>query len=174
MKHKILFVVLAICCFTSASFSQNQKIEVNISMEDTNLFGRKDLPVKVKITNKAEDDLDTKTLKLIKFCFFKRLTCSEPGILGDKYIAFTGIPQKLLKKDESFEFEVNLKDLHWKDEILSGRDLDAPKNFATIPIINRILEVVISVYSHSIFLNGMNIPINKSFLSNQIFTTLKP
>ena len=172
MKYKVLFAVLAAFLLVTNSFAQN--VEVSVSMENKNLWGRKDFPVKVKITNKAEDNLDTKILKGISFCFSKRLKFNEYGKRGEKYTAFAEIPQKLIKENESFEFEVNLSDLYWADEVSSSRNLKSPKNLSTIPVENRIFYAVVRVFTDDLNLKEMTIPISNSFASNQILTTFKP
>lgn len=176
MKYRLLLTILFICSFGAVSFAQDQNIVVNISLENTNLFGRKVIPVKVRIINKSENLLNTETLTYLTFYFS---VCSINDICEswkEKYIALAEIPEKRLKKDESFDFEIDLTDLYWMNAISSIRDFDAPKNFVTIPSENRFFYAIVSVFDKHLKSEGslQSIPIYKNFPSNQILTIMEP
>ncbi|MCB1025887.1 MAG: hypothetical protein KDB79_15940 [Acidobacteria bacterium] len=137
MKQK-LFVVFAIVILGFVSVcAQEKNYEIEVSVSNAVVSKTADvIPVTVKIRNYAEEALRIESLGDVQFFFSK----CEVGVLcdkiGDKYSAFARIPSKRIEENESFEFEVNIADLSWKDEMdespSTGNLLDLEK----IPSLN--------------------------------------
>jgi hypothetical protein len=113
MKLKFLFSILVICLFATASSTrtnaQKKQFDVSISVKDAAfLLLPGDWLVKVKITNLSDKVLNTKDCALL---FKFRKTASE----SESANAIGGYPieERLIKQNESFEFEANLKNLRW-------------------------------------------------------------
>lgn len=171
MKFKFIAVFsIIILCFVN-SFAQERNVEIEVSMEESN-FSRtaKNIPVQVKITNVAKDDLKTEGLGYVNFYFSKCFVKKNCRGVASIYIAASKISSKNLKENESFDFEVNLANLAWKP-LISSIDSSYPKNFnKVIPNDN--------IYFHSEILLrmgykfdkqvGQRIPVNRSFRSNTI------
>ncbi len=127
-KFSVVFSIIIICVVNS--LAQERKVEIEVSMDETNILQRaKNIPANVKITNKAKDVLKTVGLGRIKFHFKKCLTCEKSYAFNDIYEAQSGFPAKNLIEDESFEFTVNLAGLYWYSPLQSNLRFDEKDSF---------------------------------------------
>ena len=178
MKFKSLFLILAVCFFSGSSFAQAKKFNIEISMPDNYwLTLKNNTPVKVKITNKSERELNTEQIAGISFYFSKCPQISKCGKRGDKFVAHSEVENKGLKKDASFEFEVNIADLYWMDAVSGNTNLNEkePKNFEIISSDNKYFYAVVKTRSK--YLNEKVMPGKsynyESYESNEIILELK-
>jgi hypothetical protein len=113
MKPGLLFLILFINLFAAASFAQtnvpDKDFNVSISIKDqTFLQASADWLVHVKITNLSGRVLNTRDCGLI-FRFKKTAPeTKSANALGDY-----ALQERLIKQNETFEFEANLKNLRW-------------------------------------------------------------
>jgi hypothetical protein len=109
MKPKFLISILSVCLLAAAASAQEKDFDVAISVKDqTFLQNSGDWLVKVKITNLSDKVLNTRDCGLI-FRFRKTAPESKSAVaLGDY-----ALPERLIKQNETFEFEANLKKLRW-------------------------------------------------------------
>jgi hypothetical protein len=146
-------------------------------MEESSISrNSKEIPVRVEITNKAEESLKTEGLGVVQFRFSKCLTPGNCHSSQDSYIASSRIPAKLLREGQSFEFEVNLAELHWMDPISSYIDTNFPKNFASaIPSENIYFQASVSLPKgfKTDESTKQKIPVNKSFYSNTMTVAIE-
>ncbi|NNE98156.1 MAG: hypothetical protein HKN25_03960 [Pyrinomonadaceae bacterium] len=143
MKFMLLaiFPVLVFCTFLAPA--QERNFEIEVSFEDKIISKvSKETLVRVKITNKADEPLNLSGIETIHFFFSKcvlGVVCKE-----DKhtYSAFASIPSRSpsdpdnprqLRKNRSFEFDVDLADLYWKDAKGNTFYREDKKNFSVVP-----------------------------------------
>jgi hypothetical protein len=120
MKLKFWFSILFICLFAAASFTdinaQDKDFNVSISTKDQIfLQASGDWLVKVKITNLSDGVLNTKDCGLI-FRFKK----TAPEIKSANALGDYALEARLIKQNETFEFEANLKNLRWVEPAKSS------------------------------------------------------
>lgn len=120
MKPEFLFSILLICLLAAISLTQanaqDKEFSVSISIKDqTFLQNSGDWLVRVKITNLSDKILNTKDCGLI-FRFRKTAPESKSAnALGDY-----ALQERLIKQNETFEFEANLKNLRWVEPAKSS------------------------------------------------------
>ena len=135
------FMFLAIFSILILSFlsisAQEREFEIEISVEETGIArSSKEVPVKISIKNKSDEVLKTDGLKTIHFFFSKcvlGIVCKEKE---HTYSAFSAIPPKRIKAGETFEFEINLADLYWKNADGNTFYREDRKNFEDVPLEN--------------------------------------
>ncbi len=168
MNLRFLLLVLAVSLFSIASFAQEKNIEIELSLKDSKILTKsKNVPVKIKITNKSEQTLNTEDLGNL-FLYFSK--CQKNVMCyagGDLLFASVGIKSKKLKKNKSIEFESNLSDSIWIDELSSFRY--NKKNFYTIPTETIYFYAAIPTRK-DVLPEGTRLP--EDFLSNQITVSL--
>lgn len=113
MKLKFLFSILFICLFAAASSTginaQDKDFNVSISIKDQTFWQTSgDWLVRVKITNLSGRVLNTKECGLL-FKFKK----TAPEIKSANALGDYALQERLIKQNETFEFEANLKNLRW-------------------------------------------------------------
>ncbi|MEP6903609.1 MAG: hypothetical protein ABJA66_17935 [Actinomycetota bacterium] len=168
MKLRFLFLLLATTVFSTFSFAQDKNIAIEISLKDLKILTtNKNVPVKIKITNKSEQILNTGDLGDLFLYFSKCRKVEMCYRQGDLLFGIVKIKSKTLKKDKSLEFESNLSDLIWIDELSSYR-YDR-KNFETIPAENIYFYAAIPTRK-DVLPKGVRLP--EDFLSNQIAVSL--
>ncbi len=112
MKFKFLIVILIIGFFTASSFAQEKDFGIQISLKESVIWrNAKNIPLKVKVTNKSAKDFNTSELKGIYFSLSRNSKTEKSNL----FAADAKIPVQNLKENDSFEFEVNLADLYWQD-----------------------------------------------------------
>jgi hypothetical protein len=116
MKLKFLFSILLICFLAADSFAQEKDFDVSISIKDQTLLQTSgDWLVKVKITNLSDKALNTRDCGLI-FRFRKTAPESKSANALGNY----ALQERLIKQNETFEFEANLKNLRWIEPVKSS------------------------------------------------------
>jgi hypothetical protein len=174
MKLKILMLAVLFSLFSIVSFAQEINFDIQISLNQE-IFreNNKNIPVKILITNKAEQELDTSKLGSINFYFSKCPKIKACYSRGDLFISSDKVGSKILKKDESFEFETNLADLYWVDASSSMLDLNKLKNLNKVPSGNKYFYADIKIFDKYYEEKELKIPTFKSFKSNEIIQTIK-
>ena len=108
------------------------KFALSISVAEVTFAPERKAKVKAKIVNETEEAVSFKDLGRVDFVFSRPSKAHEYCVLSDCFGASIPLDSgKGLGGGESLEFEVDLTDLHWKDVVLSGRDLRKPKNMFT-------------------------------------------
>lgn len=177
MKLRFLLSVLAVGLFSIAVFAQEKNIEIELSLKNPRILTTsKNVPVKIKITNKSEQTLNTEDLGNL-FLYFSK--CQKDVMCytyGDLLFASVGIKSKKLKKNKSIEFKTNLSDLIWNDNMSSfryGLKISGFKsfnnNFYVIPTENIYFYAAIPTRK-DVLPQGTRLP--EDFLSNQITVSL--
>ncbi len=134
MKLRFLIIFLLVVFCSTANLAQKRNYEIEISLEETGISkGAKDIPVKVTITNKADEVLKTSGLVTIHFFFSK---CELGAVCREKestFSAYSEIPAKRIDSNESFEFEVNLAGLYWNNRDGNVFYKENIRNFNMVP-----------------------------------------
>ena len=176
MHLKLLSIVFAFGLFSVVSFAQKPNFGIQISLEQGIFQGnKKNIPVKVVITNKSEQALDTTKLDGINFYLSKCSKFESCDVSGDIFVAHAGIKSKTLQTNEFVEFEVNLADLYWNDMLSSFRDFKHPKNLNKVPFSNKYFYADVLVFDkYSEVQNAwQKFPRFESYKSNEIIQTFK-
>lgn len=173
MKLKFLFLIT--CLFSVNAFAQEKNFSVEISLKENNraLIGKDNL-VNVKITNDSEQLLlKTENIESIILFMSRCPKIRKCDTREDVYVAYSEIKPKNFKQNEALEFHVNLADLYWKPFISSNIDFKNPKNFNTVPFVNKYLYAVIKIFDKYLKFEKqpIEIPISKSYESNEIILT---
>jgi hypothetical protein len=161
--------------FSSNLFGQ-QDFTVEISLDNPNFWNLKNLaPLNVKITNNSEKALNTETIKYFNLYFSKCPIVERCNRREDNMRASASIEQKMLNKNASFEFQINLANLHWSDPVSSAWNFREPKNIQVVPIWNKYFFVDITVVEKYVELeNSEKLPVQKNYRSNEIVFETKP
>jgi len=169
MKLRLLFLILAVSLVSSVSLAQEKNLAIEISLKNSNILTKSEnVPVKIKITNKSAQTLNTEDLGNL-FLYFSK--CEKDVMCytyGDLLFASVEIKSKKLKKNKSIEFESNLSDSIWIDQISSFRY--SKKNFYTMPKENVYFYAAIPTRK-DVLPEGTRLP--EDFLSNQITVKLR-
>lgn len=175
MKLKYLSLILLLLLFTVNSFGQKD-FTVEISLENANFWSKDKLnPLEVKITNKSEEVLNTKDFKSFTLYFSKCSKSETCNISGDKFVAYSGIKEKKLKKDEKLEFNVNLADFYWMNASSSNMDFSQPKNIWVVPISNKYFYTDVAIFDgYSEIGNSGKTLLYKRYESNEIIFETRP
>lgn len=174
MKVKYLFSVLILVLFSSNLFGQDFNVE--ISLDNANFRSIKNLnPLKIKIINKSEKTLNTKTLLPLRFYFSKCPQTESCNTREDNLMASAKLKEKMLGKGESFEFQINLADLHWFDPMSSVWDFSEPKNIQIVPASNKHFFVDAAVIKQYVEQGSSGeFPMKAVYRSNEIIFGTKP
>ncbi|HEY0459510.1 MAG TPA: hypothetical protein VGC97_10265 [Pyrinomonadaceae bacterium] len=147
-----------------------QKEEENpalqISLKDAAIQTKSEnVPVKIKVTNKSKQILNTEDLGTL-FLYFSK--CREEMCYRsqDLLYAVVGIKSQKLRANESIEFESNLSDLIWNDNLSSN---DIGEKIYKIPKENIYFYAAIPTRKN-VLPDGVRLP--EDFLSNQITVSL--
>ena len=170
MKLKLLFLVFIFNFLSIVSFAQEKNIEIQVSLKSPAIETKsKNVPVKIKITNKSEQILDTEDLGNLVLYFS---TCRQDDEmcyrLGGLLSASVEIKSTKIKKNKSIEFEANLSDLVWGSILSSFRSSE--KNFYTISKENKYFYAALPTRKN-VLPDGTRLA--DDFLSNQITVRLK-
>lgn len=139
MRYKflqsILLIIFVCAVAVSLASAQQREFDINVSLKGSTLgTAGSSVPVRVKITNRASDDLKTEDLSAgILFKFSK---CRKTEICTARkqvYVGGADIKPKILKKGESFSFVVNLAGLNWNDANAQVLDFTNAVTMVTIP-----------------------------------------
>lgn len=186
LRNLALFSIIIIGVVSTSA--QNRDYEIEISLENSIVSQTsKKIPVKVTIKNNAELALKTTGLNNIHFYFSKCIVGSVCYREGDIYTSFAKIPSKEIREAASFEFEINLADLYWKDVKSTGTNTEIIKNFNKIPRANVFLYAGIrTLKGYKVKNSGQansgrkpaskvasRIPVYKTVYSNVVIVTLK-
>jgi hypothetical protein len=173
MKYKFLFIcALAAVCVVN-SFAQERNFEIGIALEETSIAKKSDeVPVTVKITNRAEETLKTEGLDPLNFYFSNCSTAAICFAPGDIYRASYRIPAEKLRENGSFEFEVDLAALTWFDRTDKAENSIA---FAQIPSENIYFFADVKLFKGFRELKGVSkkAPEYRIFRSNGITVVLE-
>jgi hypothetical protein len=114
--------------------AQQRNYEIQVFLDQT-IFSKNSetLRAKVTIKNKAERDLRTAGLKNVRFFFSKCLLGTPCERNDDTFVSFAEIPARKIRENKSFQFEVNLADLYWKDAKINPNYTENIKNFKAVP-----------------------------------------
>ena len=116
--------------FSFVSLAQEKNLAIEISLKNSTILTTdKNVPVKIKITNKSAQTLKTEDLGNL-FLYFSKCRKDEMCYRKDDLLsASVGIKAKILKKNKSIEFESNLSDFVWSDNLSSAHiDGNNPEN----------------------------------------------
>jgi len=105
-------------------------IEVNETIFDSS----KKAIVIAKIKNATGKTVNSKELRYVTFNLSKRGKDAEDIRSSELFTSFFLLCDKQIKNGESFEFDVDLKSLNWKDSLSSAFDFTNTKNmFEAVP-----------------------------------------
>jgi hypothetical protein len=131
---RALLQVLVICLLSASVSARDNKFEISVALEEVNvLTAIQNIPVKVKITNKSVQNLNTANLPGILFYFSKCRQTEKCAAPKNTYVGGTDLKPKILKKDLALEFAVNLAELSWNDAHAPVLDFSQLWTMATIP-----------------------------------------
>ncbi len=177
MIFRCLIMVAALSLFAISAIAQKINIDLQISLNSAKTISKNtNVPVKLVLTNKSAEELDTS--KLESFVVYLS-SCSKISPCNSDEPSFASaveISNKILKKDESIEFEINLADLHWNDSSSSFFTRNGLKNLSQISSSeNKNFSVRVSVFDkpYANLKNLTKIPTQTSYDSNEITLSFK-
>lgn len=122
-----IVLLLLVYPLNGSSQANLDELKVSISMAKTAFVPHQKLKVQVKVDNQTGQTIKTGTMS-VSFELIKSIKKSSDCYLTDCFGASTYWAKKF-NNNKTYEFETDLTDLSWKDSILSGMDLNRPKNF---------------------------------------------
>lgn len=136
MKIKFLpLVVWTLACLAVGAAAQDKNFEISVELKETTLLtAGREIPAKVKLTNKADTELNTG--QLAAGILFKLSKCEpKEKCAAAKQVYMGGMPleAKRLKKGETLEFDVNLAALNWNDANAPLLDFSNTRTMIMIP-----------------------------------------
>ncbi len=132
-----LLIYAILCVLTvnvSFVFAQELDYEIEVFLSESAITRESgEIPAQVKITNNAKQPLRTNALYNIHFYFSKCPIGTRCTEAEDAFVADSRIPSKEVARFDSFEFEINLAGLSWKDANANPNSMDDLRPFSSMP-----------------------------------------
>jgi hypothetical protein len=136
-NKRAIWTILLVCLASPLNvYARQSGLEISIALEETKFVATNlNAPLKIKITNKTAQIVNTEKLPGILFYFSKCRAVGEncPAAPKNTYVGGVDIKPKILKKDAFVEFEVNLTELSWNDAHAPVLDFSRLGTMSLIP-----------------------------------------